>query len=144
MSAQVDFYILENPDSREKHKYACRIVQKAYSRGLRVYVHMDDPAQCEQLDSLLWTFSQGSFIPHSICSDKFLDWNDFPVQIGESGADDIGASILVNLRTEVSPAYNQFERVVELVGADPADKASARDRFRYYREHGLEPETHNV
>ncbi len=144
MPAQVDFYILENPNIREKHKYACRIVQKAVSRGLRVYIQMDDPAQCEQLDKLLWTFSQGSFIPHGICTGQALDWDDYPVQIGDSPGAESGASILVNLCSEAPQVHNQFERVVELVSGDPADKASARERFRRYRETGVEPATHNV
>ena len=144
MTEQVDFYILENPDIREKHRYACRIVQKAYAQGLTVYICMDDRGQCDHMDRLLWTYSQGSFIPHGVSDGTTLDWGDFPVQVGSSPIEASGAGILVNLGNDVPGAYGQFKRIVELVSGNPADKTGGRSRFRRYREQGLKPETHNI
>ena len=66
---KVDFYLLgEGADSRER--IACRLAEKAWRLGNRVYVLAPDQAAAQALDELLWTFSQGSFVPHAVCEQQ--------------------------------------------------------------------------
>jgi len=142
MTEQVDFYILGDQDQTGKLRVACQIAQKAFSRGLNVYLQTDGEAQSDELDRLLWTFSQGSFIPHTISARDQTSWDDYPVQLG-LGTDGLEAvDVLINLESGVPDRYQRFSRIVELVGADADEKSAGRQRFRYYREQGLEPNTH--
>ena len=142
MTEQVDFYILGDPDQGGKLRVACQIAQKAYSRGLNVYLQTDGEPQSSELDRLLWTFSQGSFIPHTIAARERIPWHDYPVQLG-SDLDDIeSVDVLINLVQNVPDRHQRFSRIVELVGAEADEKSAGRQRFRFYRDQGIEPNTH--
>lgn len=144
MTDQIDFYILSNADQQVKMQFACRIVQKAYDQGLKVYLQTENAEHCDQVNEMLWTFSQGSFIPHTICSDNSQDWNDFPVQLGLESDVNLDADLLINLVSRPPRSFQAFHRIADLVGDEPADKAAGRDRFRFYREQGIEPKTHTI
>lgn len=140
---QVNFHILENEDYNGKLRYACRLVREAYDQGMKVSIRTSNTDQSNQLDAMLWTFSQGSFIPHTIAGPKRLDWDDYPVQlgehVGEGPHEDETADMLINLCQQPEPCPEQFARVDEVVCSDPVDKQAARDRFRGYRSQGIEP-----
>lgn len=143
MTVRVDFYVLEREALADKYAYACRIANKAYASGLKVYVRADELAACATLDEMLWTFSQSSFIPHAIC-DGMHDVERYPVQIGCGEAPEGCRDVLISLKEKPPADYARFDRVVELIIAQAADKSSGRDRFRFYREQGVEPQTHKV
>ncbi len=145
---QVNFHILENEDHNGKLRYACRLAREAYSQGMKVSIHTSNPDQSSQLDAMLWTFSQSSFIPHAIAGPKRPDWEDYPVQlsenIDESPQADETADALINLRQQPCPRQDQYARIDEVVCSDPMDKQAARDRFRSYRSQGIEPNTRRI
>ena len=41
---RVDFYVLAGSEARTRLKVACRIAEKAYLAGQRVFVWLDEPA----------------------------------------------------------------------------------------------------
>lgn len=136
---KVDFYILGN-GSREHT--ACKLVEKAYRLGNRIYIHTQTPQQAKQLDDLLWTFRDGSFIPH----EQYQHGNDCdsPIQIGCHETPETDCEVLVNLASEVPLFFSRFLRVAELVGPEPEAKIQGRDRFRFYRDRGYPLDTHEL
>ena len=144
MTAQVDFYVLAGAAQDDKDRYACRIAGLAHSRGLTVYMQTDEPAHAATLDKTLWTFAQNSFVPHAIYDGNAHDPARYPVQIGCADAPDNCRDVLISLKNEAPTNYAHFTRVVELILNDDADKKSGRERFRFYREQGVEPNTHTV
>ena len=138
---RIDFYVLPEHGT-DRALTGCRLTAKAYARKHRVYLHAGSPAEVDHLDELLWTFRDASFVPHRPADDDRLP--EAPVVIGcaepPHGHDDV----LVNLTEEVPPFFSRFERVVELVPAEPQAKQRARDRFRFYQERGYQPDTHQL
>jgi len=63
---QVDFYILSDETGTARALLACRLTEKAWKQGHRVYINTASPQQLADLDDLLWTFRAGSFIPHGV------------------------------------------------------------------------------
>ena len=53
---QVDFYVLKDDSALNRVQFACRLADKAYRLGHRVYIHTESAQQTRQLDDLLWTF----------------------------------------------------------------------------------------
>ena len=143
MVERVDFYVLESSGADGRARYACRVAQKAYLQGLRVFVNTA-PGSEDELDSLLWTFSQGSFVPHALCEMASGNWVDFPVQIGSASRCGEGADLLINLEPDVPNQFDSFQRIADVVTNDPRDREAGRNRFRFYREQGIEPETHRI
>jgi DNA polymerase-3 subunit chi len=137
---QIDFYILPTEDPIGRLRMACRITEKVYTLGHTVHIHTDSPEMSRQLDELLWTFRDRSFIPHQI---QPQDPQDCRVTLGHNW-DPTQGGVLVNLAQDVPGFYERFERVTEIVDQAPAARHSARERYRYYRDRGLALRHHRL
>lgn len=136
---KVDFYILAN-GSREHT--ACKLSEKAYGLGKRIYIHTESAQQAQKIDDLLWTFRDGSFVPHEQYQANTPC--ESPIQIGCAENPDTDCDVLINLASEVPLFFSRFLRVAELVGTEPTAKTQGRDRFRFYRDRGYPLETHEL
>ena len=64
--ARIDFYVLAQTDERARQLLACKLAEKAWRLENSVYIHTKNAADAERLDELLWTFRDGSFVPHGL------------------------------------------------------------------------------
>lgn len=150
---RVDFYILPEGDIDSRHRFACRLVEKAFRLGHSIYIHSDDDAQANAMDQLLWSFRDSSFIPHrlihgaeSAASEGVIVHIGYPTPNGVHsalpGVESHG--LLVNLSSEVPDCFSRFERVSEIVVQHPQVQQATRSNFRYYRDRGYELQTHDL
>jgi len=141
-SLRVDFYVLASTDPGSRLQFACRLTEKAYTLNNRTYAHVGDAARARELDELLWTFRDGSFIPHEIASAASSDAP--PVVIGhqtETGAD---GDLLINLAESIPTFFDRFDRVAEIIEASEEGRRRGRERFAFYRDNGYAPNTHKI
>ncbi|MES1927937.1 DNA polymerase III chi subunit, HolC [Salinisphaera dokdonensis CL-ES53] len=139
---EVFFYILEDEAADANMRFACRLTEKAYDGGHRIYLHVADDAQADALDKLLWQFRQGSFVPHASVAALAADDHLTPVVIG-AGAPPAGFDdILINVGGDVGGFFSRFARHNEIVA--PADVDSARSRYRFYKDRGYTLTTHKI
>ena len=134
---RVDFYILPDATDQGRLRLACKLAEKAYDNGHRVYVLAADAAQAGVLDELLWTFRQNSFVPHArypVPADETA-----PVWISSDPPPQQADDVLINLTADLPPRFEQFQRILELVDQHPDVLAASRQRFRAYRAQGIEP-----
>jgi len=142
---QVDFYILPNDSSEERLRFACRITDKALQQGQHVLINTDSPAESAKLDDLLWTFSQGSFIPHRVIETTASKGIAEPVLIG-CGIAPVSedSQVLINLAGAVPEFFSRYRRIAEVVDGNDLRRTQGRERFRFYRDKGCEPHTHQM
>ncbi len=69
----VDFYLKEQCTGQQYLVMACKVAAKAWHSGYQVFVLSNDTEQSRRIDDLLWTFNQGSFIPHAVRGDDAGD-----------------------------------------------------------------------
>jgi len=143
-TTKVDFYLLGAPDPRARLATACRLAEKAFHQGLRVAMHTTSPAETAELDELLWTFSDRSFVPHAVWPADSSLADETPVLIANGALPATHRDVLINLGGEPPADALRFGRICEIVGADEAAKRQARVRWRSYRNAGLTPESHNL
>jgi DNA polymerase-3 subunit chi len=136
---KVDFYILAN-GAREH--IACKLSEKAYRMGSRVYIHTASTQQAQHIDELLWTFRDSSFVPHEQYQANSA--RNSPIQIGHHESPETECDVLINLADDVPLFFSRFLRVAELVGTDTDAKTQGRHRFRFYRDRGYPLETHQL
>ncbi|MDH5545688.1 MAG: DNA polymerase III subunit chi [Gammaproteobacteria bacterium] len=137
--ARVDFYLMNSDSERDCDILACRLTEKAYKQGYKIQVKTRDAQQSKRIDDLLWTFSQGSFVPHTVDPSQ----SETPVFIShEDGIRD--SAILINLTDKLPQTSPDNERVMEIVSNLPERRATARTRYRDYREMGHDLHTHQV
>jgi DNA polymerase III subunit chi len=138
---RVDFYVLASAEAQARLRFACRLAEKAYQLGHRIYVCAESREQAALLDDLLWTFRAGSFVPHAVLpASEPLP----PVLVGWQEPPEGHADVLVNLASEVPPFADRFGRVAELVDENETTKQRARERFRLYRDRGYSLASHTI
>ncbi len=123
--------------------YACRLLRKAYLRKAHVFVWVarEDLAR---VDAALWTMSAGEFVPHCRSDDVDLVKARSPIEIGDQLPELRRHVILVNLRHDMPDEPAAFQRVIEVVTLDEADRVTARERWRQYKALGMEPQRHDL
>lgn len=137
---QIDFYVVDDSANDAWLRYTCRLIEKAYTLGMRIHVHTANEGLSKQMDELLWVFRDRSFIPHQqTCAENelcavTLNHEQLPSH----------RELLINLSPAAPEFYHEFERVIEVVGSDVIMKNNARDRFRFYRDKGEDPTHHQV
>lgn len=140
---RVDFYILAEQASGDGARTACRIAEKAYRLGQRIFLHTDSAQSAASIDDQLWTYRDGSFIPHAIAGSEAAGKS--PVIIGHGiEPDPEHRDLLINLADQVPLFFSRFERVVEIVAGDETTRGQARERFRFYRDRGYPLNTHEL
>ncbi|HLW73747.1 MAG TPA: DNA polymerase III subunit chi, partial [Gammaproteobacteria bacterium] len=102
--------------------FACRLAEKAFALGHRVFVHAPGDGAARELDDLMWTFRDGSFLPHVLAGEG----EDAPVHIGHDVEPGEGFHLLINLGPDVPGFFSRFERVAEVVDGDETQKAKGR------------------
>nr|VFJ66233.1 MAG: DNA polymerase III, chi subunit [Candidatus Kentron sp. FW] len=142
-SPRVDFYVLNTSGTLDAPRMACRITEKAWKSGHRVFVHTGTRFSAPQMDDLLWTFRQESFVPHTVNSEQ-VDDKEYPVLIGDGSEPRGELDVVINLG-DAAPAFlGRCERIIEIVSGDAGDRESARERYRLYRDKGCDLHTHNL
>jgi len=139
---RIDFYVSTNIGQDANLQLACRIAEKAYNLSHQVYIHMENADVARKLDDLLWTFRQGSFIPH--CLHTAPELAESAVVIGYEELPAITPQVLINLAGHVPEFFPRFERIAEIVAGDETTRQAARERFKFYRERGYPLETHEL
>ncbi len=143
-TAQVDFYLIGASDKRSRLLAACRLVEKGFDQGLRVAVRTSGPAETAELDELLWTFSDRSFVPHAVWPAGAEVAVETPVLISSGELPESHRDVLVNLGAEVPSGFDRYARLCEIVTGDEAAKAAGRARWRRYRDAGFAPQSHPI
>jgi DNA polymerase-3 subunit chi len=137
---QVDFYILPSADPLSRLDFACKLTDKAWRLGHRVYLHCSDAAQREELDARLWRFKGETFVPHGPVEDD----PDAPVALGIGDDPGQHQDLLVNLDLRIPEFFKRFARIAEIVVEEPSIRLAARESFRFYREQGYPLQDHRL
>ncbi len=142
---QVDFYIVGSDSDDARLALACKIVDKATQQDRHVFIHSTSDDEALKLDALLWTFSDGSFIPHRIVRGEIEKAPLEPVLIGVNQAPGSGRwDVLINLAADVPEFFSRYERVAEVVDANAVRREQSRERYRFYRDRGYKLNTHQI
>ncbi len=141
--ARVDFYLLAAAGEAPREVFACRLAEKVYRLERSVHIHTADPRQASHLDDLLWTFRDGSFVPHEIVRHGD-DPAEAPVTIGCSTQALRTADLLINLSDDRVEGSEAFARLAEIVTSDEDRKQRSRRLFAEYRSRGHDLETHEI
>ncbi|HVY07264.1 MAG TPA: DNA polymerase III subunit chi [Burkholderiales bacterium] len=135
---EVFFY--SNAD--DKLQTACTLTVKALARGMRVLLLTPDSAATERVSRLIWSVPSTGFVPHCRNNDRLAPVT--PVIVDHVAEPFVHDQVLVNLCNQTPAFFSRFQRLVEIVGNEDADREAARTRFRFYRDRGYEIRTHQL
>ena len=139
-SCQVDFYVLANP-GQSAERLACQLAMMAWGQGHRVAVLTEDQAAASALDEIMWDYPAGRFLPHAANATD----SETPISINLSVSEiATGRDVLINLSDSPVDTPERFERLLEIVPAAEQKRLASRNKFRAYRELGLDPASHKM
>jgi DNA polymerase-3 subunit chi len=134
----VDFYF----NAADKLQVACRLAGKAMAQGKRLLIYAPQADTAQRIDRMLWTWQATGFVPHCAAHDPLA--RETPVLIAADMQAAIACDVLLNLSAEPPPAFERYERLLELVAQDDEDRRAARERYKFYRERGYRIADHDL
>ncbi|MES2509960.1 MAG: DNA polymerase III subunit chi [Pseudomonadota bacterium] len=120
----------------DKLQYGCRLLRKAYRAGNRVVVTAEADVLAE-LDQLLWQFSPTEFLPHCTATAAAPSLAMTPILLTERPEVCAPESVLINLGQGIPAGFDRFERFIELVSGQAADRLAGRERWKSYAAAGV-------
>jgi DNA polymerase III subunit chi len=134
----IDFYF--NADDRLQ--VACRLAGKALLQKKRMLIYAPEPESASRIDRLLWTWPAIGFVPHCAVDDPLAA--ETPVLIASDPQTSPSCELLLNLGAECPPHFERFERLLEIVPAEEAERQAGRSRYRFYLERGYKITNHDL
>ena len=138
---RIDFYVLPDANPKARELLACKLTRKAVQKGYRVFVHTASESQTKQMDDLMWTFAQDSFVAHTTQAE---DLDDTPVFIDHACEPHGIHDMLINLNPQTPNCFSRFERMAELLHQQDDVLKAGRDRYRFYQDRGYPLQTHKL
>ena len=130
---QISFYLFEKSNERQVES-ACRLTRKILNQHAKIWWYCTDSSMQIELDEMLWTFDPQSFIPHgiddiesSVCISAQLppshDW------------------IIFNFNHHALEQIQNIRHIIEIVENNETAKQIGRQKFKIYRQFGIEART---
>ena len=116
----------------------CQLTQKAMAANQQVLCLVADNDSAQQLDKLLWDFQASAFVPHGIGNQHH------PIAITVDSDPGVHHGILINLRSQIPTWFSRFERVMEIIYAQPDYEQAKRENFKFYKERGYPLSFHDL
>jgi DNA polymerase III subunit chi len=138
MDSRVYFEHLDNP---ERVEGIARLLLRRGRLEPHVLVLCPDAAFAAALDERLWTIHPESFLAHGVAGPEAGENAEHPILLATGVCRDNHPEVLINGTCEVPPELDGFASIVDFVDAwnEPLLQAS-RERFRSYRQLGLNPQ----
>ncbi|MCU7555412.1 DNA polymerase III subunit chi [Alteromonas sp. ASW11-19] len=130
---QVMFYQL-SAGAHSAAQRACELVADAYARKQKVTVMCESQTLAEDVDELLWQLPAARFVPHNLHGEGPPAGT--PVEICWQVSQLSRRPLIVNLGDTMLPNPQQYQRIIDFVPADDAEKQAARVRYKKYQQAG--------
>lgn len=132
--AEVGFYhLLATPLERALPK----LLERARANGYAVVVRCGSAERVAQLDAVLWTYDEASFLPHGSARDGAAARQ--PIWLTERAENPNRATMLILLDSVEAADLSIFQRCADLFdGNDEGAVAAARARWRRAHDAGHE------
>jgi len=134
----IDFYF----NAQDRLQVACRLAGKAAAHKKRMLIYAPEPEVASRIDRMLWTWPAIGFVPHCAVHDPLAP--DTPLLIAAGAETASGCELLLNLGAQCPPHFERFERLLEVVAADQAEREAGRSRYRFYLERGYKIANHDL
>ena len=160
----VTFYILSTAHETDRLLFICRLLEHCYANAPLTVVETTTQHTAEQLNQLLWTYRDDSFLPHAIYGELpilqattidqpmlttpimpfiYLIYTE-PPMVDPTRLSHLAIDKLINLSLTMPMLYTACKEIIEIVYEEPHAKQLARQRFRQYRKQHCDLKTITV
>jgi DNA polymerase-3 subunit chi len=124
--------------------YVLRLLRKGVNSGAKLTVVSTVESQ-KCLNEELWMLAATDFLPHCTSADSAAVQARSPILLTTVVSPHLGRQqVLVNMLDEVPEGFADFERLIEIVSLDEADRLLARARWSHYTKLGYQITRHDL
>jgi DNA polymerase III subunit chi len=134
----IDFYF----NAEDRFQVACRLAGKVVAQKKRMLIYAPEPEAASRIDKMLWTWPAIGFVPHCALHDPLA--GETPVLIAPELEEAPQCELLLNLGAATPPHFERFERLLEIVAAEEAERHAGRERYRFYQARGYPISNHDL
>lgn len=143
LETNVLFHHFEEIERKDFLIYVCKLIEKGYKQNINpIYIKTDTQKEAEELDKILWTFRQESYIPHTLVDQDSN--NTQPVQIGWIDNEIEDAEAIINLSDGMPDISNHLKKIHEIIENIDEKKEKARERWKKYKSIGFNIKAYKV
>ena len=129
---EISFYHLQKSRFEDALPF---LLEKTLEMGKRALIKVGSGSRAEQLNTHLWNYQKGAWLPHGTTNDG--QGENQPIWLTSVDENPNGATFLFLGDGACSSDISTFERCFELFdGNDAALLAIARDRWKSYKDEG--------
>lgn len=133
---RIDFYHLQKMPLEYVLPKLC---EKAYSTGKNIKIFLGNSERVEFINSLLWTYSEESFLPHGSKRDGFIEHQPIFISADEKNENTASILILADGAQIDIDKLKDYERVLNVFdGNDAFALEQARAYWKEIKTHGGE------
>ena len=130
---EINFYVCKTDTLRGRLLLACRLVEKALECNWHVHIHTDSFRTTKQMDELLWTWNETSFIPHTT---QITDDTQEAVTIANDYEPIKNCDYLINLSNQRPDFFSHYEKMAEIIDKTGTILTAGRERYSFYKNRG--------
>lgn len=138
---RVDFY----HNVPDRLLVAVKLAHKSFASRQPLVVVAPDERIAQAFDRQLWSLPALSFTPHCRADSPLA--GETPVLIArrlDELPPGLGTPLLLNLGAAVPEGYERFERILEIIGQDEAERLPGRERVGHYKQAGCAVSFHDL
>jgi len=124
-----DFYHLQE---LPLEKALPKLCEKAYATGKNIKILVGNEERVEFINSLLWTYSEESFLPHGSKKDGFAEDQPIFISANETNENHAAILILVDGALPDIQKLTDYERVLNIF--DGKSESALNDARAYWKE----------
>lgn len=126
---RIDFYHLQKAPLEQILPKLC---EKAYATGKRIKILLGNAERVEFINSLLWTYSEESFLPHGSKRDGFAEEQPIFISADETNENNALLLILADGAQIAIEKLDAYERVLNIF--DGNDETALNNARAYWKE----------
>ncbi len=126
---RIDFYHLQKAPLEQILPKLC---EKAYATGKRIKILLGNAERVEFINSLLWTYSEESFLPHGSKRDGFAEEQPIFISADETNENNALLLILADGAQIAVEKLDAYERVLNIF--DGNDETALNNARAYWKE----------
>jgi len=137
LKSVANFYSIE--ESHDIHLCICKFVKYLFKKDESIII-IDNNHELEELDRLLWSFEQNSFLPHKIYNDGAMI--DTPIIL--LSIQNLDKLKIFNKYTSIINNYDnallmleEDIKIYEFVDSNESNKSISRKKFLEYKENNF-------
>ncbi len=119
----------------DKLQKLAELSEKAINKNIKVMILTADESTTTSVQQALWKHPD-SFLANCRSQDSLAAAS--PIVVDYQTDYLVHDELLINLQQSQTTIFSRFKTLIEIVGADEADKILARARYKFYRDRGYE------